>query len=172
MGALFEIVRQRVSAEDAARMYGLDVSKSGKARCPFHDDHHPSLSFNRRTGRFHCFACGMGGGSVDIAAKLLNCSPLEAALQINRDFDLGIADAAPARPAPPTGETPAQAARRAQEALAEDFRQACEDIHQAHAALERFTPASATDPAFSEALSKLSRAQDRADALLAAINGG
>ena len=172
MGALFEIVRQRVSAEDAARMYGLDVSKSGKARCPFHDDHHPSLSFNRRTGRFHCFACGMGGGSVDIAAKLLSVTPLEAALQINKDFGLGIADAVPARPAPPSGEPPAQAARRAQEALAEDFRQACDDIHAAHAALDQFTPASATDPAFVEALTKLSRAQDRADALIVTLNGG
>ena len=172
MGALFEIVRQRVSAEDAARMYGLTVSKSGKARCPFHDDHHPSLSFNRRTGRFTCFSCGMGGGSVDVAAKLLNCSPLEAAQQINRDFDLGIAEAAPARPAPPTGETPVQAARRAQEALAEDFRQACDDIHAAHATLDQFTPASATDPAFTEALKMLSRAQDRADTLLVTLNGG
>ena len=62
------------------------------------------------------------------------------------------------------------AARRAQEALAEDFRQACDDIHAAHAALNQFTPASASDPSFMEVLTKLSRAQDRADALLAALN--
>lgn len=29
--------------------------------CPFHDDHHPSLSVNVETGLYHCHACGAGG---------------------------------------------------------------------------------------------------------------
>lgn len=112
----------------------------------------------------------MAGGSVDITAKLLNCSPLEAAQRINHDFGLNIDDAIPARP--PIGETPAQAARRAQQALANDFQRACDDIHTAHAKLTRFTKSSATDPAFMEALKSLSWAQDRADALLTLLNSG
>ncbi len=29
--------------------------------CPFHDDHHPSLSVNLQTGQWVCFACGRDG---------------------------------------------------------------------------------------------------------------
>jgi len=42
----------------------LDLKPSGKeymALCPFHDDHHPSLSVNPETGLFHCHACGASG---------------------------------------------------------------------------------------------------------------
>ena len=32
------------------------------ALCPFHNDHNPSFAYNRKTGRWACFAgCGKGG---------------------------------------------------------------------------------------------------------------
>jgi hypothetical protein len=34
------------------------------ARCPFHDDNHPSLRVNVDTGAFRCMACGAHGGDV------------------------------------------------------------------------------------------------------------
>jgi hypothetical protein len=34
------------------------------ARCPFHEDHRPSLSVNLVHGGFCCHACGAGGGDV------------------------------------------------------------------------------------------------------------
>lgn len=32
--------------------------------CPFHDDHHPSLSVNLKHGGYKCHACGASGRSV------------------------------------------------------------------------------------------------------------
>ncbi len=39
------------------------------ARCPFHDDEHPSLFVDPGTGRFHCKACGEVGGLVKLTAQ-------------------------------------------------------------------------------------------------------
>ena len=43
---------------------GVRLRKSGKSYqglCPFHEDHHPSLTVNPETGLWHCFGCGKGG---------------------------------------------------------------------------------------------------------------
>ena len=92
MGRLFDEVRARVSAEDAARRYGLAVSPQGKALCPWHPDTHPSLSFDRRTGRCKCFTCHAGGSSIDITAILLHMTPYDAALTLDNHFGLHIED--------------------------------------------------------------------------------
>lgn len=39
-------------------------------RCPFHDDRHPSASFNVSTGLFFCFSCGASSNAKGIARKL------------------------------------------------------------------------------------------------------
>ena len=168
MGRLFEEIRQSVTAEDAARFYGLNVTERGKAFCPWHADHHPSLSFDRRSGRCKCFACNMGGDAVDIAAVLLDLSPLEAAQRINEDFNLQI-DETPGRPAL-KGETPAQAARREREALAAEYSTTCDLLHIAQEILDQYTPESAENPAFTRILSIRNRLQDSADALLEVLN--
>ena len=43
-----------------------------KALCPFHDDHHASLSFSVRRNIYRCFACGAHGGAIDLAMGLLH----------------------------------------------------------------------------------------------------
>ena len=43
---LFEMVKASVSVPDAAKMYGIDVTRHNMARCLFHDDRHPSLKLN------------------------------------------------------------------------------------------------------------------------------
>ena len=35
-----------------------------KVLCPFHDDHHPSLSINLQKGYFKCHSCDAKGGGV------------------------------------------------------------------------------------------------------------
>jgi hypothetical protein len=42
-----------------------------KCLCPFHDDHHASLSFSVRRNTFRCFACGAGGGVIDLVMRSL-----------------------------------------------------------------------------------------------------
>ena len=84
---LFAEIRERISAEEAARFYGLEISK-GKARCIFHSDRHPSMSF--RSGRFRCWACGASGTSLDLTMQLFGLSVTDAAKKLNDDFRLGL----------------------------------------------------------------------------------
>lgn len=48
------------------------------ARCPFHDDHNPSLFVDPKTGRFHCKACGEVGGLVKLTAQAKGLALKEA----------------------------------------------------------------------------------------------
>jgi hypothetical protein len=53
------------------RLTGLRVGRSGKLRCLFHDDQHPSLHVYPEAGRgWYCFGCGRGGSVYDLAALL------------------------------------------------------------------------------------------------------
>ena len=63
--------------EGVAERLGLQVRRH-MALCPFHDDHHPSLSFSVSRNTFRCFVCGESGGTIDLVMKYLGKSFLEA----------------------------------------------------------------------------------------------
>lgn len=84
----FNEARERVTAEDAARRYGVTFDRRGWALCPFHNDHRASMSF--KSGRFRCWACGENGDSIDFTGKLLGLEPLGAVERLNADFSLGL----------------------------------------------------------------------------------
>ncbi|MBQ3942352.1 MAG: hypothetical protein II676_05805 [Bacteroidales bacterium] len=73
--------------EGVAERLGMQIVRH-KALCPFHDDHHASLSFSMRRNTFRCFACGAHGGTIDLVMKRLNlgfkeaCEWLGAPLQL------------------------------------------------------------------------------------------
>ena len=46
MANIFEAVREAVPVPLAAERYGLKANRAGMVRCPFHDDHTPSLKLN------------------------------------------------------------------------------------------------------------------------------
>lgn len=53
------------------RLTGQTVGRSGKTRCPFHDDRTPSLHVYENPDRgWYCFGCGRGGSIYDLAALL------------------------------------------------------------------------------------------------------
>ena len=54
--------------EGVAERMGMEVVRH-KALCPFHDDHHASLSFNVRKNTYRCFVCGEHGGTIDLVMK-------------------------------------------------------------------------------------------------------
>ena len=56
--------------EGVAERLGLQVVRH-KALCPFHDDHHASLSFSVRRNTYRCFVCGASGGPIDLVMKYL-----------------------------------------------------------------------------------------------------
>jgi len=58
-------------AEYFQTLAGLAVLRSGKVRCPFHEDHTPSLHVYREPSRgWYCYGCGRGGSIYDFAALL------------------------------------------------------------------------------------------------------
>ena len=63
--------------EGVAQRLGLSVARH-KALCPFHDDHHASLSFSVRRNSFRCFVCGASGGTIDLVMRHLNLGFREA----------------------------------------------------------------------------------------------
>ena len=63
--------------EGGAERLGLRVVRH-KALCPFHDDHHASLSFKVSKNTWRCFVCGASGGTIDLVMRHLGMSFLEA----------------------------------------------------------------------------------------------
>ena len=63
--------------EGVAERLGLRVSHH-KALCPFHEDHHPSMSFSVRRNTYRCFVCGASGGPIDLVMKYLDKDFLDA----------------------------------------------------------------------------------------------
>ena len=49
-----------------------------KCLCPFHDDHHASLSFKVSKNTYRCFVCGASGGPIDLVMRYLNKEFLDA----------------------------------------------------------------------------------------------
>ena len=92
--SVFEVVKQSVTAREAAELYGIAVGRGGMACCPFHDDRHPSMKVDTR---FHCFGCGADGDVIDFTARLYDLSPKEAAEKLALDFGLAYDSQAPPR---------------------------------------------------------------------------
>ena len=68
----FELQKLRdLPIEGVAERLGMQIVRH-KALCPFHDDHHASLSFCVRRNTFRCFACGAHGGTIDLVMKRQN----------------------------------------------------------------------------------------------------
>ena len=92
--SVFEVVKQSVTAREAAELYGIAVGRGGMACCPFHDDRHPSMKVD---ARFHCFGCGADGDVIDFTARLYDLSPKGAAEKLAQDFGLSYDNKAPPR---------------------------------------------------------------------------
>ena len=81
----FETVKQTVTTRQAAERYGLSVNQSGMTRCPFHEDHNPSMKVD---DRFYCFGCGASGDVIDFTARLFGLSSYAAAQKLETDFGI------------------------------------------------------------------------------------
>ena len=67
-----------IPIEDLASRLGLDV-RHHKALCPFHNDHHASLSKNT----YRCFVCDAHGDTIDLVRHLLNKDFQQACLYLS-----------------------------------------------------------------------------------------
>ncbi len=62
---------QSVTIEDIASDLDIDI-RNHKCRCPFHDDHHPSMKFYASSNSAHCFVCGKSWDGIAMVRDLKN----------------------------------------------------------------------------------------------------
>ena len=84
---IFREIKRYITARDAAKYYSYPIRHNGMIRCPFHEDHTPSMKIDER---FHCFGCGADGDVIQFVAMLFHLSNMEAAKKIIEDFHLPI----------------------------------------------------------------------------------
>lgn len=82
---VFEAVKGKVTARQAAELYGVRVNRHGMAVCPFHNDKNPSMKVDKR---FHCFACQADGDAVDFVSRLFGLPGKAAAMKLADDFSI------------------------------------------------------------------------------------
>ena len=105
----FELQKLRdLPIEGVAQRLGLRVVRH-KALCPFHHDHHPSLSFSLRKNTFRCFVCDANGGTIDLAMRLLNRPFPEACQWLAGEHNVILTEWKPAQK--PDAQKPFDAAR-------------------------------------------------------------
>ncbi len=84
---IYEAVKHVIPVPDAAARYGLDVSRNGMARCPFHNDRNPSMKLN--DDYYFCFGCGERGDVIDLTAGLYGLNNYDAVHKLADDFGVG-----------------------------------------------------------------------------------
>ena len=153
---LFELVQQEVTAEAAAKLYGLRIDRSGRGYCAWHDDgKHAALKFYP-DGTCYCFSCHAGGDATAITAQMLGITPKEAAERIRADFHLDTPTTS--RP-DPTTMAKAKQRRDAKERFNKRWGFLSDVIHEANAELPRYDPETAWDnPRFVAVLKACARA--------------
>ena len=99
----FELQKLRdLPIEGVAERLGLRVTRH-KCLCPFHEDHHPSLSFSVRKNTFRCFVCGASGGPIDLVMRHLNKDFKEACRWLADEHNIILDEWQPAHPLPSEG---------------------------------------------------------------------
>ena len=80
MSVDFQQLRTEV---DLVQLIGQSLSLQQRGtrwwgRCPFHEDHHPSLSVNPGRRQWRCWVCNLGRDAIDWVRLTQNCSAIEA----------------------------------------------------------------------------------------------
>lgn len=67
-------IKKNLPMRDVCAHYHINVGRNGKAICPFHSDHHPSMQVYPHDGGFHCFVCGANGSVIDFIQRMESIS--------------------------------------------------------------------------------------------------
>ena len=87
--------------EGVAERLGIQVTMHHKALCPFHEDHHPSLSFSLRKNTYRCFVCGAHGDVIDLVMHRLGKSFPDACRWLADEHNIIISERKPQELTPP-----------------------------------------------------------------------
>lgn len=86
---IFSEVKQYVTARSAAEFYGIRVNRRGMVKCPFHDDHTPSMLLDQN---YYCFGCHAKGDAVAFVSRLFGLRPIDAATKLIHDMQLPVSE--------------------------------------------------------------------------------
>ena len=86
--------------EGVAKRLGLRVVRH-KCLCPFHDNHHASLSFKVSKNTFRCFVCGASGGPIDLVMRYLRKDFLDACRWLADENNVILTEYQPKEEKPP-----------------------------------------------------------------------
>lgn len=137
---IFELVRQEVTAKQAAELYGLKIDRAGRGFCPWHDDgKHAALQFFD-DGYCYCHSCHQYGDATALVAQMFGKTDKAAAEQIKRDFHLD--QPVDNRPDP---NTKLRRKEKQQRKALENHRwnKLCEAVQEADVRLAQYTPETA-----------------------------
>ena len=96
--AEIERLKNEVSVQRLVEASGIELKKSGKdwaGQCPFHEDATASLVVTPAKNLWHCFGCGLGGGSIDWVMKTHGISFRHAVELLRADSSLAAGSHAP-----------------------------------------------------------------------------
>ena len=97
----FELQKLRdLPIEGVAERLGLQV-RMHKCLCPFHDDHHASMSFKVNKNTYRCFVCGESGGPIDLVMKYLRKDFLDACRWLADENNIILTEYKPEEDRPP-----------------------------------------------------------------------
>lgn len=122
MDNIYEYIKDRITAREAAELYGYKVDRYGKMCCPFHQDRHPSAKADER---FHCFACNIDDDAVGFTARLFGLSPYHAALKLAADYGISL----PARSNKPAAKPQQQPLRLTREQIVDMYADSVYDVY-------------------------------------------
>ena len=89
---LFEFVKSHIDILDLVREH-TTLKKAGvywKGRCPFHHEKTGSFTVSPHKGIFYCFGCHANGDAIGFAAKIENCSQIDAAKLLVDKYNLQV----------------------------------------------------------------------------------
>lgn len=87
-----EMVKDSITMRDVCSRYGIKVTRSGFARCPFHSDKSPSMKvYDGRRG-WNCFVCQDGGDIIAFVRKMDNLGFEPAVRHLAEMFGVPISD--------------------------------------------------------------------------------
>ena len=75
-----EIIDEIKAQNDIVDVIGsyIDLNDKNKALCPFHNDHHESLSVSKDKQIFRCFSCGASGNVIKFVERIESVTYVEA----------------------------------------------------------------------------------------------
>ena len=116
-----DIIKERVTIEEAVRFYFNAVPRHNRIPCPLHGGKDLNFSFKRNF--YRCFVCGKSGDVISLVRDYFGLSFPDAVRKLNDDFQIGLAVDGGGSTDPTALRAAAELRRRRQEREA-DFEEA------------------------------------------------